>query len=459
MPRIPLPIGVVGSELLPRTQQSLSNCINVGNGVVISRPGIDTIANTQGVARGQFVWNNSLYHIISEQLYRIDDVTTGARTLIGPVGGNTEVITSIGFVEAVLVVVGGPIYTLDKNDNLSADIVGTSAGGFTIVSCRSVCFIDGRFVYIPFNGDPAFFSDVGDAASVQATSFFDAEELPDQNAVTFNLRNTLYIGGTDSFELFRNTGATPVPFTRINGARLDYGFIGALQQYADTFFFIGREKDQDFGIYAIGQGVAQKVSNERIDAILAAYPSNVLQSATSARFKWRGYDLLTFRLSRDSFGYYAGEWHKLSVLVEGDETPWNGEFVNQFQGNYYTISGPAFGRLAQINTEYGIEIPRVINLSFEQEDNEFFACQYVSLTVSQGFNQEVGTVGLAMSRNNVEFGEYLFRDLGALGEYSRNLVWNEPGGLGTYDGFMAMKFYTTQDVEFNANALSAVFRG
>jgi len=425
----------------------------------MSRPGIEEITSTGGVARGQFVWNGALYLVVSEQLLKVIDVETGATSVIGPIAGSEFITTAVGFVEAAIVVKGGAIYTLDKSDNLSTDIVGTSIGGGEILSSVAVAHIDGRFVYVPADGSPAFFSDVGNPASVQVLSFFDAEELPDDNTTTFNLRNTLYIGGTDSFELFQDTGATPVPFTRLTGARIDYGYIGGLTAYADTYFFIGREKDQDFGIYAISQGKAETVSNEAIDVILAGYTQTGLQNAQGARFKWRGYDILTFSLASDSFGFYKGNWFKLTVLEGSTEKSWGGQFINQFIGEYYTSSSDKFGKLAKINTENGAKIPIVVDLAFEQADNEYFACQSVSLGISQGFNPEVGTVGLAMSRNNVEYGEFLFRDLAQKGNYTQHLTWNEPGGLGAYDGFMGMRFYTTQDVTFSSNALSAFFRG
>jgi len=68
------------------------------------------------------------------------------------------------------------------------------------------------------------------------------------------------------------------------------------------------------------------------------------------------------------------------------------------------------------------------------------------------------TVGLALSNDNVNFGPYLFRDLGQIGQYNHHLEWNYPGGLGSYDGFMALRFYTTQSIEFDANGLFAYFR-
>jgi len=455
MPQIPFPNGFSQIENLPKSRESLVNCFNNGQGFIISRPGIDTLATVSGVARGQFVWNGSLYQVSSENLIKITNTTTGANSTIGTIAGNEIIQTAIGFNTAVIVVKGGAIYTLDKSDTLV-----TISGNSNFEPCDAVTHIDGRFVYIPTDGaNPAFFSDIGAAGTVQVLSFFDAEELPDQNETTFNLRNTLYIGGTDSFELFRDTGASPVPFQRLTGARIDYGFIGGLIPYSDTYVFIGRAKDQNFGIYAINQGKADKISNEAIDAILKTHSLEALSNAIPNRFKWRGYDIITFSISTESFGFFNGSWFILNKSIDGTETPWDGGFINQFDGEYYSASVNRIGKLSNSNTEYGETIPRVIDIPFQQPENEWFSAQSVSLNISQGFNTGDATVGMALSRNNVEYGELLFRDLGALGQYDNHLEWNYPGGLGSYNGFMGLRFYTTQNVEFDANGLYAFFRG
>jgi len=261
MPRVPFPSGFKGEEELPRTSRSLQNCFNNLKGQILSRPGISQLNTTSKVARGQFVWNGALYQVVSETLIKITNTTTGAFTTIGTIAGSDVIETAIGFNTAVIVVknASGAIYTLDKSDTIVL-----ISGNANFVPCTSVAHINGRFVYIPFDGDPAFLSDVGAAGTVQVLSFFDAEELPDLNNSVFNFKNTLYIGGTDSFELFRDTGASPNPFARVAGARIINGFIGGLIEYNETFLFIGREKDQDFGIYAIGQGLAPKISNSRL---------------------------------------------------------------------------------------------------------------------------------------------------------------------------------------------------
>lgn len=455
MVRVVMPSGLEGTEDLPRTRRRLQNCFNNLKGKIINRPGINQLNTTASFARGQFVWNGSLYQVVSTSLIKITNTTTGAFSTIGTIAGTEPIETDFGFNDTVIVVKGvaGKIYTLDDADTLT-DISGNA----NFVPCTDVAFINGRMVYIPFDGDPAFFSDVGASGTVQALSFFDAEELPDKNNSVFNFKNTLYIGGTDSFELFKDTGATPNPFIRISGARITNGFIGGLIEYNETFLFIGREKDQDFGIYAIGQGIAPKISNETIDLLLTEYSQDELAAATGGRIKWRGYDIATFKLARDSFGFYAGNWFVLDTVFDGISEPWGGGYITQFEGQYFTAFEDKIGVFAKVNTDYGERITRIIDTAFEHEGNDWFACQSIELGVSQGFNSAVGSVALLLSRDNVLYSDPVYRNTGALGEYDAQLVWNEAGGLGMYEGFMGVRLYTTEDVEFSADYLIANFR-
>ena len=290
---------------------------------------------------------------------------------------------------------------------------------------------------------------------VQGVSFFDAEELPDKNEVTFNLNNTLYIGGTDSVELFRDTGASPNPFQRLTGARISAGYIGGLLEYNRTFFFIGRLKDQGFGIFSIGQGDAPKISNEPIDLILAGYTEAELATAVSNRFVWRGYDIATFTLKRDSFGFFNGNWFLLDTHINDKPVVWKGGFITQFGGEYFTASEGNIGKLVRSNQDYGNPVSKVIDIGFEQEGGEYFTSQDLGIDISQGYSVEVGsrgafssafssafdvfhlvevdrTIGLFMSRDNVLYGPASFGDVGKAGQYGAHLQWNPPGGLGTY---------------------------
>lgn len=448
MPRIAFPTGLKGSENLPRTKENLQNCWNNGEGSIISRPGIQELKTTGSVARGGFVWNGSYYQVVSQRLIKITNTVTGDFIDIGTIADSAQIRTAIGFNTAVIVVNDsvGRIYTLDDSDNL-VDIRGNS----NFVSCTSVAHIDGRFIYIPFDGDPAFFSDVGNAGSVQALSFFDAEALPDRNSAAYNYKDTLYIAGTDSIQPFRNTGASPNPFIPIQGARIDYGFIGGLLEAKDAFMFVGREKDQDFGIYAVKGGQTVKISNETIDLFLANYTQEELKETIPGRFKWRGYDIATFALREDSFGYLNGNWFRLSTHFDESTGPWRAGFITQHEGTYYTAYADKIGKFSMINSDYGGRIARIMETFEAEAETRFFRTQSLEFGISQGYNTNPGSVALFLSHNNVTYGPGIYRNLGDIGNYDPKLIWNPSGGLGTYKGFLGIRVYTTESVDFSGN--------
>lgn len=447
MARIDFPLGFVGEEDLPQTQQNLQNCFNNGKGQVLTRPGIHELTDTRRMARGQFVWNGFLYQVQSELLVKIDKVT-GLGTDIGAIGGESPIVSAVGFNEVAIVAQGGKSYTLDKLDVL----VDTSANpNFVPYIC--VTHIDNRFVYVPSDGDPAQVSDVGDAGSIQALAFIDAEQLPDKNNSCFNLSTTLMIGGTDSFQPFRNSGVGPVWFAAVPNSRIDVGFIGGLLEYNNSYLFIGREKDQDAGVYLITQGQAPKISNSRIDKILSTYTPLELSKTVASRFKWRGYDIATLTLRRDSWGFLGGNWFPLETVLDGMPRPWGGGYITQFEGEYFTAFRSSVGKLTKINKDYGNPTTRLIEFTVNEGESDFFRIQSIELGISQGFNSDDGSVALYMSRDGVTYGPPVFRNLGDIGQYTQKLIWNPPGGLGAYDGFAAVRIYTAEDVEFSADKI------
>ena len=411
-------------------------------GSIIQRPGINAIGNTGRVARGAFEWNGSLYEVASTDLLKVN--TDGSHVVIGTIAGSTQIVSAIGFNDAAIVVKGGNAYTLDKTDTL------TQITSPNYYPSDSVSHINGRFVYIPTDGEPAFFSDVGAAGTIQGLSFFDAEELPDLNKVCFNSRNILYIGGTDSFELFRDFGTPTVPFQRLN-ARIDYGYISGLLEYGNTFLFIGREKNQDVGIYAIGQGAAPKISNEYIDTILKTYTEAELSECISGRIKWNGHDIATFTLARHSWGFLGGNWFDLDTRIAGENTPWQAGHIVEFDLKYYSFSSSSIGVFEAINTDNGNPFERQINGVFESEND--FSLQRLEYRLSQGYNDGVGSVGLQVSDDNVLFSPVFERLTSSLGGYSDKLEWNYPGGLGHYDGLFAYKLSTAENIDFSATKL------
>lgn len=440
---VALPLGFDGSVKLPKTHTTLVNCWN-SDGKIIVRPGMNELNTTGLVARGQFVWNDNLYQVVSTSLIKITDVTTGAYSTIGTIAGTEDIDSAVGFNHIVIISKGGNGYTLDSSDTL------TQITDPDFLPSDSVNHINGRFMYIPTDGSPAFFSNVGDGATIETLSFFDAEELPDKNKVGINLNNVEYIGGTDSFELFRDQGASPVPYVRLS-ARVSYGYIGGILEYSNTFLFIGREKDQDVGIFAMDQGTAIKISNERVDDILITYTPSQLASARTSRFKWNGYDIGTFVFPNHAFGYIQGTWFELTTQIGNESKPWEANFITHYQGKYYIAHKDKIGVLEDIPTDYGNTFEKAIQGGFEEDVN--FTVNGLGLSISQGYNAAVGSVFLSLSDDGVLFGPKFSRKTGAIGNYADQLEWDYPGGLGYYYMFMGYRISSTENINFSASKL------
>lgn len=453
MAKIQFPAGSSGSRNLPKTRRKLLNCFNNGQGQTLPRFGISQITTHGDVARGAFLWNGSLYQITSTNLRKITNLTTGANSVIGTIAGSGGIRTAIGFSHAVIVSQGQATYTLDSSDTLT-DVSGNS----NFVAFDDVAHINNRFVYIPSDGDPAKVSAPGAGQTIGATSFFDAEALPDANKACINLKDTLYILGEDSIQLFRDTGATPVPFSRIPGSRIMKGYHGGLLLYGNSFLFIGKEESQSVGIYQVSGGIARKISNEYIDRILLDYTPEELGEAISNRIVWDGYDIATFALRRDSFAFFGGEWFDLDTIINGLSRPWAGGYVANINNEHYTAYSGKIGKLAVVNTDYGERITKQIDFAVEEENRDRFTCQAIEIGLSQGYNSSAKSVALQTSRDNVNYGPFMYRQTAAIGRYGDKLIWNPAGGLGSFDGFMGVRIYTTEDVHFAADTLVARIR-
>jgi hypothetical protein len=441
---ISFPLGLEGTAGLPLTLKGLGNCWNA-DGKIIQRPGLTLRGTNSRVARGPFEWNGSLYNVASQELIKYTNVLTGAFSVIGTIEGTANVVISNDFNNATIVSKGGNLYTLSKTDVLT-DISANA----NIVPSNSIANLNGRTIYIPSDGSPAFFSDVNASGTVQALSFFDAEQLPDNNTEVFQLNNILYISGTDSTQSFLDRGLDPVPYVPQTG-RIDNGVIGGSIEIQGTVLFIGREKGQDLGIYALGGGVSPKISNEFIDTLLSTYTEAELAQAVANRYKYRGYDIVTFSLARDAFGFYKGNWHRLDTMINGVNVPWQVGFIQEFELNYYSFFSGNFNILDSVNNDAGEPFIREILGGIEADRS--FTAQSLQYHVSQGFNENLGSVTLEMSDDNVLFYPPVQRNTGTLGNYQWELEWNYPGGLGLYNRFMGYRISTGEDIDFSGTRM------
>jgi len=97
-------------------------------------------------------------------------------------------------------------------------------------------------------------------------------------------------------------------------------------------------------------------------------------------------------------------------------------------------------------------LPSSVSTNFQISSVLFGTNETIGKFISP--NLSVGSVGLELSDNNQTFDPIRFRNLGALGEYTKYLEWRYPGGLGNFEGFMGAKISTTENIDFSSDSLS-----
>lgn len=448
MPRIPLPKGIVGDRDIPELNEQLINLFNPGDNTLLKTPGIGSFSTGDGACRGAIDFEQEHYQISGTSLIKIS--STGVKTTLGTIPGTADCALAISFIALMIVVKGGDAFSVDTSG------VITQLTDPNYVPSIDVASINQRFVFVPADGSPLFFTEPNTPTVISATDFFDAELLPDKNTGIINLRNDLYVGGVNSFEVFRDTGPTDAPFQRVDGAAIETGYVAAKAIYKDTFVFLGRDRDGAFAFHAMASGDAPKISNPAIEEILNQdYTSEELVTCTSQRFTWKGVDMVAFRLPRNTFLFYGSGWSFIQTGIDSSETiqPWDVKFMAFSYGKYITGSATTsrIGRIDDITTEFGEKIERQIDTFVKSDPNTNFVLDNLFLGGITGTSLVAGTIGLQISKDSLAHGPQVFRSLGEEGKHAQQVAWY--GGLGVFESFCGIRLRTTADVNFSVDGL------
>jgi len=470
---VPFPTGYKGIEEFPRLRENLINMVNAGGNKVYQRPGILSNTNGLGPCRGQSKFKNELYEVSGTKLIKInedktiEDISTAFAI---DIAGTAECVMVEGFSHLVIIEV-----THDINGK------GYWYDGTTLeeiqdadfVSAIDVTYMNGRFIYIPYDGQPAFFSQPFAPGDIDTASFFDAETQPDLNTGIRNFKQRLYIMGEDTTEVFRDTGvpvtpSDPVPYARIDGASIWTGLVSGHTLYGQSFAFLGKDKDNNFGIFMMGSGDAPRISDPAIDELLNSfYTVEQLRECTAHRLQWKGLDIAIFRLPFHTLFFNGIGWTFAStiatfeekIVLSEDFKTWRANYITHCYGEYYVGDEATddIGVLDEIATDYGEDVTYGIDTYVRGEREAYFTAKSMILDGLTG-QVEVGlperTIGLSVSDDGLTYGPMFFEGLGLTGQYRREISWEFPGGLGSYENFMGIRLRTTAPVEFAGEGLS-----
>lgn len=414
--------------------------MNIG-GFLVSRPGVEQVKalSTPATPRGLFTYNGELWGVWGTKLYQ-----GASMTEVGTIRGSAAVNTASGFNQCAIAASGG-------NYQISSSNVFNEITDSDLPTCRDVARIDGRFVWVPVDGSPLAYSDVGSAGSVGPLAFFDAETLPDVNVGVDNIKNDLFVFGADSIERFRNLGTEDAPFVRVNNSIVEVGLVGGKIKTKDSVMFLGQDRDNGYAFYLFNAGTAQVISPPTInEALNLDYDPEQLEACVAQRFNWRGADCYVFSLYNRAFLFQGGKWSYLDSGIDDAHKlyAWDVKHATLHDGVWYAQDRNGLVKLTTANADYGSEFARRVRTYGRAGDESVFSIGGMELVIAQGESYNSGDVGLSVSKNGKLWSPFFYRSVANIGGYDKRLRFQRAGGLGRYDGYIGITLYCTDDIEF-----------
>lgn len=339
MARLALPVHSYTLRSAPASPARLVNCYpeslpaDAKTPMVLSRaPGVhEAIEFGNGPIRGLYSANGLLYVVSNTDLYSmpIDQSTT---TPLGTIPGTGPV--SIAHNASGIVIVAEPDAYFSDGLTL-ASLTQITDVDFTARGAKYVKFLDNYLLFLEPDSGRFFGADLGSATSFDALDFATAEASPDDLVGMEVDHRQLILFGTDSVEVWENTGAAGFPFERAINGVVEIGcFNGDTVARLDNsvFWFAN-----DYTIRRLDGLTPKRVSTHAVEQFLSTVD---VSTGRAYSYSQDGHFFYVLCFTTGCWVYDAttGEWHERSTYPH-EYFRWqyhaqvNGR---QYVGDYYS---------------------------------------------------------------------------------------------------------------------------
>jgi len=273
-------------------------------------PGLKLL-NTIGIGPIRGLWafspQDGVGFVVSgNQLYKIDNNYTA--TLIGSVSGTGPVSMADNGTQ-LFIACNGPSYIYNATTNAFGQITDPDFPGAV-----TVCYLDGYFVFNEPNSQKMWITALLDGTSIDPLEFASTEGSPDNLlAVASNFRE-VWAFGTNSIEVWYDTGATDFPLQRIQGAFNELGLAApySVAKMDNGLFWLGRDRRGQGIVYRANGYTGVRISTHAVEWQIQQYAD--LTDAIGYTYQQDGHSfyVLIFPTANTTWVYDAATqaWHE-----------------------------------------------------------------------------------------------------------------------------------------------------
>jgi hypothetical protein len=278
---------------------------------------LNTIGN--GPIRGLWAFssNDTTAFVVSgTQLYKI--TTSYVATLIGTVAGTGPVSLADNGTQ-LFIAANGPSYIYNNTTNAFGQITDIDFPGAV-----TVCYLDGYFVFNQPNSQLMWITSLLDGTSIDPLEFASTEGSPDGLiAVASNFRE-VWAFGTNSIEVWYDSGSTDFPLQRIQGAFNELGCAApySVAKMDNGLFWLGRDRRGQGIVYRANGYAGIRISTHAVEWQIQQYAD--LTDAIGYTYQQDGHSfyVLVFPSANTTWVYDAATqaWHERAGFSNGEFT-------------------------------------------------------------------------------------------------------------------------------------------
>ena len=278
-------------------------------------PGLKLLANMgDGPIRGLWQFGGYGYAVSGETLYKIDSIWRV--TEIGTVAGSSGPVSMSDNGTQLFIACNGPSFIYNSLTLAFAQITDPDFPGAVTVG-----YLDGYFVFNEPNSQRLWITSLLDGTSIDPLDFASAEGSPDGLVSILIDHREAWLFGTNSVEVWYDSGAADFPLTPVQGAFNEVGCIAAFSvaKLDNGIFWLGADARGKGIVYRANGYAAARVSTHAVEWQIQQYGN--LSDAIAYTYQQDGHAfyVLIFPSANTTwvFDVATSLWHERAAFING----------------------------------------------------------------------------------------------------------------------------------------------
>lgn len=270
-----------------------------------------------GPIRGLWAYGGNMYVVSRDKLYKVDSSYTV--TTLGTVAGTSGPVSMVDNGTQLFVACNGPSYIYNAQTNVFQQITDSDFPGAVTVG-----YLDGYFVFNEPNSQKIWVTALLDGTSVDPLDFASAEGSPDGVVGVLAAYRQLWVFGTNSVEVWYNSGGADFPLSRIEGAFNELGCAAAysIAKMDNSIFWLGQDARGEGIVYKANGYTGQRISTHAVEWQIQQYSD--ISDAIGYTYQQDGHNfyVLIFPSANTTWVYDAATqaWHERAGFANGEFT-------------------------------------------------------------------------------------------------------------------------------------------